>query len=103
MSWIKTKPSTPAAPAARANSGRPSHQLHLDPQTEARIAQFLEAHGRLVVPAGRRPVMLMLGSCRQDDGSVDYSIRTRIRRQDGKEHRYDSHVRITNERLRLIR
>ena len=103
MSWIKPKDATAVATVRGAKPVRPSHQLHLDPQTEVRIATFLAAHGRLVVHHGRRPVMLLLGSCRQDDGSTDYSIRTRVRQHDGKEHRYDSHIRITHERIRLIR
>lgn len=103
MSWIKPKdaPTTPVrTPAATT---RPRHGLHLDPQTELRLAHFLAEHGRTAIVPGRRPMLMLLGSCHHDDGSIDYSIRTRVRQLDGTERRYDSHLRVYPERIRLIR
>ena len=95
MSWLKAKKD----PVAHAHH----HAPHVSREVQARIADFLRSHDRLESRNGH-PLMHVIGTSHNHfDGSDDYAIRSRVRR-DGKEHRYDSHVRVyPTGHLRLIR
>jgi hypothetical protein len=109
MSWIKAKPQAPAAPlSVSAHMARQSgrhREPHVDPATELRLAEFLVKHGRLA-PRSGRPALQLLGTLKNHDETVDYSVRTRVRHTDGTTKTFDSHIREYpggTRRMRLIR
>lgn len=95
MSWFKAKPVTQSHNDA-------DRAPKLDPHTELRIARILTEHGRLAARKGR-PLIALLGSAIHHDGGIDYSVRTRVRGHDGTERRFDSHLRLYPDRVKLIR
>ena len=99
MSWFKGK----QAPKRVESGTIPHHGPHVAREVHDRIAHFLQTHDRVEMRGGH-PLMHFLGVTQNHlDGTVDYSVRSRIRR-DGKEHRFDSHIRIyPSGHLRLIR
>lgn len=97
MSWIKHK-----APATPPKPSRP-REVHVSVAFEERIADFLAEHGRLVKRRGRQ-LMHFTGTTHNHDGSTDFTVRSRIRYEDGSEKQFDSHVRLyATDHLRLIR
>ena len=110
MSWIKSKsrsheplPVPVSSHMARQKAGH--REPHVDPQTELLLADFLIKHGRLE-PRRGRPAIHLLGTLKNEDDTIDYSVRTLVRMANGKAHRYDSHIREYPDgtrRLRLIR
>ncbi len=104
MSWFKGK----AAPkSVRAESLKPQHkehEPHPSAEIQARIAHFLVAHRRVDLRNGH-PLMHFLGmSHNLHDDSMDYAVRSHVKGIDGKNHRFDSQIRIyATGHLKLIR
>lgn len=98
MSWFKEKR------AEKAVSAQHHHTPHLAHEVEAKLAQFLISHDRLQARTGR-PLMHLLGIAHNHhDGTIDYSIRSRVHDAHGKDRRFDSTVRIyPSGHLRLVR
>ncbi len=92
MTWFKEKAAPKAAPASPA------------PEVQERIAHFLVRHDRVELRNGH-PLMHFIGmSPNQVDGSVDYAVRSHVKGIDGKNHRFDSQIRIyATGHLKLIR
>lgn len=105
MSWIKGKGTAKPVAASPAQEHRHTHRVaHLAHDVEARLAAFLISHRRLQERDGR-PLMHLVGvSHNAHDGTIDYSIRTRVHDAHGKDHRYDSTIRVyPSGHLRLVR
>jgi hypothetical protein len=102
MSWFKGKASPKAEEAAPAP--RKTREVHPTREIQERIAHFLVTHERVELRAGH-PLMHFLGMTHNHvDGSVDYSVRSHVKGIDGKNHRFDSHIRIyASGHLKLIR
>ena len=112
MSWIKSK-SNPPAPSqisvtehmARLKA-KEAPAPRVDPETEALLAAFLVKNGRLAPPSGGRLSLDLLGTVRNHDDTVDYSVRTTVRLENGASQRFDSHIREYPDgkrRMRLLR
>ena len=70
--------------------------------TQKRIAEFLEKHGRFVFTE-RQMNLTILGTTPSPDGGTDYAVRTLVN-ANGKNEIFNSHVRIyASEHMRLIR
>lgn len=110
MSWIKRKPVVTDVPPISVSGHMARHhrryqQPHVDAETEARLADFLIKHGRLE-PRRGRPLLQLLGTLRNGDDTIDYSVRTVVRLANGATQRFDSHIREYpdgTKRMRLIR
>jgi hypothetical protein len=105
MSWFKDKGSTKPAVAPPNHEVRHKHSApHVSHDVEERLAKFLISHERLQERAGR-PLMHLLGvAYNQHDGSTDYSVRSRVHDAQGKDHRFDSTIRVyATGHLRLVR
>jgi hypothetical protein len=92
MSWLKT-------------TGLPKPvEAHPTREVQERIAHFLVTHRRVELRNGH-PLMHFIGmSHNHHDGSVDYAVRSHVKGIDGKNHRFDSQVRIyATGHLKLIR
>ena len=103
MSWFKDK-QTATVSSEHIEHRKHHHAPHIGEDVEARLAAFLISHERLQARSGR-PLMHLLGvSHNQHDGTVDYSIRSRVHDTHGKDHRFDSTVRVyPSGHLRLVR
>jgi hypothetical protein len=103
MSWFKDK-RTGTVSSEHVAPKKHHHTPHIGEDVEARLAAFLVSHERLQARAGR-PLMHLLGvSHNQHDGTTDYSIRSRVHDNHGKDHRFDSTVRVyPSGHLRLVR
>ena len=104
MSWFKGKAVSKAAAADGVKPLRKAHAPHPTPEVQERIALFLVRHERVELRNGH-PLMHFLGmSPNQVDGSVDYAVRSHVKGIDGKNHRFDSQIRIyATGHLKLIR
>ncbi|MGD0969561.1 MAG: hypothetical protein ABR949_14900 [Candidatus Aquilonibacter sp.] len=105
MSWFKGKGlPKPEKAAPPAKPQRKAHEAHPPREIQERIVHFLVTHQRVELRAGH-PLMHFLGMTHNHvDGSVDYSVRSHVKGIDGKNHRFDSHIRIyASGHLKLIR
>jgi hypothetical protein len=105
MTWFKGKETGKAAVATTEHGTTAHHRtLHVAHEVEERLAHFLITHNRMQARSGR-PLMHLLGvSKNAHDGTIDYSVRSRVRDEEGKDHRFDSTVRIyPSGHLRLVR
>lgn len=103
MTWFKGN--GPEKQAATEHEPR-SHQrpLHVAHEVEERLAKLLVTHHRLQERSGR-PLMHLLGVHQnQHDGTIDYSVRSRVHDEHGKDRRFDSTIRLyPSGHLRLVR
>jgi hypothetical protein len=97
MTWFKTPPKT-------ADRRTTRHEAIVSDHMRERLADFLIERGRLLRPKHGHAALHIMGSCKNHDGSKDFSIRTRVRCDDGSQKTFDSHVRwYATDHLRLIR
>jgi len=106
MSWFKGKASSKPASVdePKPRPAHAHHEPHVSREMHERLAHFLVTHKRLELRNGH-PLMHVIGvSHNHHDGSIDYAVRSRIRGIDGKDHRFDSQIRIyATGHLRLLR
>ena len=110
MSWIKPKSNSAATSEVSVSEHMARQRTspakpHVDPETEQLLADFLVKNGRLA-PGNGRPALHMLGTLRNHDDTVDYSVRTTVRQETGGALRFDSTIREYPDgtrRLRLLR
>jgi hypothetical protein len=105
MSWFKGRAAMKAVPVAdTVKPERKRHEPHPSAEIQERIARFLISHQRVELRNGH-PLMHFLGMSPNDyDGSVDYAVRSHVKGIDGKNHRFDSQIRIyASGHLKLIR
>ena len=103
--WIG-KNATPAVkkPAAQAQikPAALARELHVSHHVEAEIATFLVQKGRLEMSVGKH-LLHFVGISRNPDGSVDYTVRTRMHLSSGLARNFTSQVRIhADDRLQLV-
>ena len=109
MSWIKHKTQEPIVLSVAAHMARQKGRLpapHIDRETEQLLAAFLIKHGRLAAGSGGRHALHLLGTLKNADDTIDYSVRTMVRMANGATQRFDSHIREYPDgtrRMRLIR
>lgn len=70
---------------------------------QQRIADLLVKHKRFVFTEGHLRLHI-IGTTPHHDGSTDYSVRTAVRDEYGREQIFNSHIRLyPTDHLRLIR
>ena len=72
---------------------KPLKELHVPHHVEHEIAAFLVQNGRLKMSIGKH-LMHFVGVTRNDDGSVTYTVKTRMHTHTGLERNFTSEVRI---------
>ena len=85
------KPSAPALKAVAAPE--PSRQLHVPHHVETEISNLLIQRGRLEMRIGKH-LLHFVNMTRNNDGSVDYVVRTRMHTHNGMQRNFESVVRI---------
>jgi hypothetical protein len=102
--WIGKNSSAPAKPKAKtaAQPASPVRELHVSHHVESEIAAFLVQKGRLEMRVGKH-LLHFIAIDRNKDGTVDYTVRTRMHLSSGLERNFTSSVRIfPDRRLQLV-
>jgi hypothetical protein len=105
MSWFKDKQlGKEVAVSSEHGTAGHHHTPHVAHEVEDRLAHCLITHQRLQARTGR-PLMLLLGVQKNaHDGTIDYSVRSRVHDEQGKDRRFDSTIRVyPTGHLRLVR
>lgn len=102
--WIG-KNSSPAAKSQAKAAKQPAaaiRELHVSHHVEHEIAALLVQKCRLEMRVGKH-LLHFTSITRNSDGSVDYTVRTRMHMSSGFERNFTSQVRIfPDKRLQLI-
>jgi hypothetical protein len=79
-------------------------EIHVAHTVETLVGDFLIKHGRLEKRRTGRHLLQFIGANHNNDGSTDYTVRTRVHTSNGMERNFESTVRIDSKgSLTLVR
>ena len=105
--WIGkgTTPTTGGKSASvKPPAAAPAREIHVAHIVEVLVGDLLIHHGRLEKRSHGRHLLHFIGANHNSDGSIEYTVRTRLHTKNGMERNFESRVRVdSGGALSLIR